>query len=47
MQKEIQDCLRDLELEFRVGGDLYFGSFIVCGVVRLRADDEGRSKCSK
>lgn len=27
--------------------NLYFRSFIVCGVVRLRADDEGQAKCSK
>lgn len=26
--------------------NLYFGSFIVCGVVSLRADDEGQAKCS-
>jgi len=27
--------------------NLYFRSFIVCGVMRLRADDEGQAKCSK
>lgn len=26
--------------------NLYFMSFIVCGVVRKRADDEGQAKCS-
>lgn len=27
--------------------NLYFMPFIVCGVLRLRADDEGQAKCSK